>query len=67
MLKPTQTSKKFKFFEKKLQKVQVFGENCQIFKVFGKISSSEKIAKFSKFLEPTANFWKELQKYQDFG
>ena len=51
MLKPTETLKKF----------QVFGENCQNFKVFGKISSSEKIAKISNFLEQTANFWKELQ------
>ena len=42
-------------------------ETLKNFQVFGKISSSEKIAKISKFLEQTANFWKELQKYQNFG
>ena len=67
MLKPTETLKKFQVFGKKMQKFQVFGENWQNFKVFGKISSSGKNAKVSKFLEQTANFWKELQKYQDFG
>ena len=64
MLKSTETSKKFKFFEKKiakissiwkkLQKFQVFGKNCKNFKYL------EKIAKIS-------SIWKKLQKFQVFG
>ena len=38
MLKPTETSKKFKFFEKKLQKFHVFGKNCKNFKYLEKIA-----------------------------
>ena len=54
MLKPTETSKKFKFFETKLQKFQVFGKNCKNFKYL------EKIAKIS-------SIWKKLQKSHNFG
>ena len=54
MLKPTETSNKLKFFEKKLQKFQVFGKNCKNFKYL------EKIAKIS-------SIWKKLQKFQVFG
>ena len=64
MLKPTEISKKFIFFEKKfakissiwkkLQKFQVFGKNCKNFKYL------EKIAKIS-------SIWKKLQKFQVFG
>ena len=41
MLKPAETLKKFKFFEKKLQKFQVFGKNCKSFKYL------EQTARFS--------------------
>ena len=54
MLKPTEPSKKFNFFEKKLQKFQVFGKNCKNFKYL------EKIAKIS-------SIWKKLQKSHNFG
>ena len=46
---------------KNLQKIQVFAKKYKNFKVVGKN------CKISKFLEQTANFWKEQQKYQDFG
>ena len=48
MVKPNETSKKFKFFEKKLQKFQVFGKNCKNFKYL------EKIEKNFKYLEKIA-------------
>ena len=54
MLKNTEVSKKIKFFEKKLQKFQVFGKNCKIFK------NLEKIAKISSIC-------KKLQKSHNFG
>ena len=38
MLKTTEVSKKFKIFEKQLQKIQVFGKNCKKFKYLEKIA-----------------------------
>ena len=55
MLKLTETSKKFKIFEKKLQKFQVVGKNLK--KNFKYL---EKIAKMS-------SIWKKLQKSHNFG
>ena len=54
MLKPTETSKKFKFLEKKLQKFQVFGKNCKNFKYLEKIAKISSIWKNFKYLEKIA-------------
>ena len=48
ILIPTETLKKLKFFEKKMQKFQVFGKNCKKFKYLEIIAIFvEKIAKIS--------------------